>query len=158
MRKKFQNTDKPNTPIILFGYISEPPSGGGGGGQGGYQPGYPTYPGTGGSGSNEGIDDGMGGTLPHGILSSDGQEQVTASVFLPPITNFIRFRYESVAPSPPFTVQTKSLGNWKSGSATANPITYTIVDVGLYASNVYVTLTFQKWLATDLSGNITQGR
>ncbi|MBB6271254.1 hypothetical protein HDF26_001681 [Pedobacter cryoconitis] len=90
----------------------------------------------------------MGGTLPHGTLSSDGQEQVSDSVFIPPITNFIRLKYRSVA-FPGWTVQTKSLGNWKSNSGTANPITFRTLDVGLYASNVYITVTFQT---TDTNG------
>lgn len=72
-------------PIILLGYINFPPGGGGGGGSGGpYDPDYPTYPGTGtGGGGREGTDDGMGGILPHGTLSSNGQEQVTDSIFIP---------------------------------------------------------------------------
>lgn len=91
----------------------------------------------------------MGGILPHGTLSSNGQEQVTDSIFIPPITNFIRFKYRSITLLPGWTVQTKSLGNWKSNSGTANPITYRTLDVGLYASNVYITISFQT---TDTNG------
>jgi len=140
--------DTPVRPIILFGYINEPPGGGGGGG-GGWNPDYPTYPNTGGGGGGESTSDGMGGTLPSGNLSSNGQEQVGDSFWAPPITNFVRFTFRSVAPLPGWTVQTKSLGSWKSNSGTANPIYYKTLDVGLYASNVQVSVTFQT---TDSNG------
>lgn len=52
----------PFGPIILFGYITDPPEGGGGGG---WDPDYPTYPNTGGGGG-ESTSDGAGGTLPSG--------------------------------------------------------------------------------------------
>lgn len=140
--------EKQKKYIILFGYISDPPVGGGGGG-GGWEPGYPTYPGTGGGGGGEGTDDGMGGTLPSGSISTVGQEQRGTTFFAPPITNFVRFRYQSVAPLPGWTVQTYSFGQWKSGSGTANPLAYKTIDVDIAASNVNVDITFQT---TDTNG------
>lgn len=132
----------PVNPIILLGYINEPPGGGGGGG-GGYDPDYPTYPNTGGGGG-ESTGDGMGGTLPHGTLSSDDQTQVGTSFFAPYITSFVRFTYRSsVALAPPFTVQTRALGGWIARTAVANLITYKTVDVPIDASNYTVNITFQ---------------
>lgn len=144
--------EKPFGSIILFGYINEPPGGGGGGG---WDPDYPTYPGTGGGGGGgESTSDGMGGTLPSGNISTDGQEQRSATFWAPPITNFVRFTYRSLAALlPGVTVQTKSLGSWKSASGTANPVTYKTLDVGLYASNVQVTVTYQT---TDSNGGACQ--
>lgn len=141
MKSKILKNRKSNH-IILFGYINEPPGGGGGGG-GGYDPGYPTYPGTGGGGG-ESTGDGMGGTLPHGTLSSDGQEQVGTTFFAPYITSFVRFRYRSIAaPFPPFTVQTRALGGWNPKTSVANLVTYTTVDVPIDASNYTVQIRFQ---------------
>jgi|GEM_PF-4515632 len=147
MKKKTIEKLKGNV-IILFGYITDPPGGGGGGGGGGYDPNYPTYPNTGGGGG-ESTGDGSGGTLPSGTLSSDDQTQVGTTFFAPSITSFVRFRYRSVAPLPGWTVQTRALGGWNPKSATANPITFTTLDVPIDASNITVNITFQT---TDTNG------
>ncbi|MGY0034570.1 hypothetical protein [Pedobacter sp. NJ-S-72] len=146
--------DTPHGCIILFGYITDPPGGGGGGGPtpptGGWNPDYPTYPGTGGGGS-ESTSDGAGGTLPSGNLSSDGQEQVSGAFWALPIVSFVRFTvYPSGAASPNVIVMTKSLGNFMSKTTTI-PFTATTrtVDVGIYASNTQVHVYFQT---TDSNG------
>lgn len=110
--------DTPIGSIILFGYINEPPEGGGGGGGGVWDPDYPTYPNTGGGGGGESTSDGAGGTLPSGNLSSDDQTEVSDAFWAPPITSFVRFTYTAVAPTPGWTVKTRSLGNYKSASGT----------------------------------------
>lgn len=141
--------DTGHGPIILFGYINEPPGGGGGGGGGGWDPDYPTYPGTGGGGGDESTSDGMGGTLPSGNLSSDGQEEVSGAFWAIPIVSFVRFTYVAVAPLPGWIVRTRSLGNYMSNSGTgAVGITRTL-DVGLYASNTQVHVYFAT---TDTNG------
>ncbi|WP_367868295.1 hypothetical protein [Pedobacter sp. WC2423] len=141
-------TDKPHGPIILFGYISEPPEGGGGGG-GGWDPNYPTYPGTGGGGG-ESTGDGAGGTLPSGNLSSDYQEQVSDAFWAPPIVSFVRFTvYPSGAATPNVVVRTRSLGNYMTKTTIPFTATTRTVDVGLYASNTQVHVYFQT---TDSNG------
>ncbi|WP_158795525.1 hypothetical protein [Pedobacter sp. L105] len=135
------------THIILFGAITDPGGGGGGGGTGGGGTGgggtSPTSPGTG-SGGGESTGDGSGGTLPHGTLSANDQYQVGTTFFAPPITSFVRFRYESSAAlRPQWTVQTKALGDWVSRSGGSTPVAYATLDVPIDASNITVNITFQ---------------
>lgn len=140
--------DTPYGPIILFGYINEPPEGGGGGG-GGWDPDYPTYPNTGGGGG-ESTSNGGGGTLPSGTLSSDYQEEVSDTFWAPPITAFVRFTFlSSGATTPNVIFKTRSLGNYKTSTAVASPFVWRTRDVDLYASNTQVHVYFQT---TDNNG------
>lgn len=135
--KKVNNAS--HGPIILFGYITDPPEGGGGG-SGPWDPGYPTWPGTGGGGGGSGgapsTDDGMGGTLPSGNLSSDGQEEVSTAFWALPIVSFVRFTvYPSGAIGPNVILRTRSLGNYMTKTTIPFTATMRTVDVGIYASN-----------------------
>lgn len=144
--KKVVNT--PHGPIILFGYINEPPEGGGGGG-GGWDPDYPTYPNTGGGGG-ESTSDGQGGTLPSGNLSSNYQEEVSDAFWAPPIVSFVRFTvYPSGAATPNVIVKTRSLGNYMTKTTIPYASVTRTVDVGIYASNTQVRVYFQT---TDNNG------
>jgi len=138
------NTERVKTHLILFGSITDPDGGGGGGGGNpGGGGGGSTEPNTGGGGG-ESTGDGSGGTLPHGTLSSDDQTQVGTTFFAPPITGFVRFKYESsAAVKPQWTVQTKALGGWISRSGGATPFAYATLDVPIDASNITVNITFQ---------------
>jgi hypothetical protein len=145
--------DKSHGPIILFGYITDPPEGGGGGGPtpppGGWNPDYPTYPGTG-EGGGESTSNGAGGTLPSGTLSSDGQEQVSDVFWAPPIVSFVRFTvYPSGAAGPNVILMTKSLGNIMSKTTVPFTLLTRTADVGIYASNTQVRVYFQT---TDSNG------
>lgn len=142
---------KSHGPIILFGYITDLPEGGGGGGSsgGGWNPNYPTYPGTG-EGGGESTSDGAGGTLPSGNLSSDGQEQVSDAFWALPIVSFVRFTvYPSGAVGPNVVLMTKSLGNYMSKNTVPFTSITRTVDVGIYASNTQVSVYFQT---TDSNG------
>lgn len=113
-------------PIILFGYITDPPGGGGGGGGG------------------ESTSDGLVGTLPSGNLCSDDQTQVGTAFWAPPITSFVRFTaYGGAAITPYVTVQTRSLGNYKTVAGFVPILTYRTFDVDIYPSNVSVSIYFQ---------------
>lgn len=143
--------DTPHGAIILFGYITDPPEGGGGGGgggSGGWDPNYPTYPGTG-EGGGESTSNPAGGTLPSGNLTSDGQEQVSDAFWAPPIVSFVRFTvYGSGATLPNVIVQTKSSGTYKTKNGFVSA-TGRIFDVDLYTSNCQVHVYFRT---TDSNG------
>lgn len=89
-------------------------------------------------------------TMPSGQLSSNGQEQVGDAFFAPYAATNVNFQCKGGgALTPVYTCRTKALGGWKSKSAVGNPISWTSIDVGLDASNISVSITFQT---TDSNG------
>jgi hypothetical protein len=144
--KKVINT--PHGCIILFGYITEPPGGGGGGAGGGWNPDYPTYPGTG-EGGGESTSDGAGGTLPSGNLSADDQTQVSDAFWAIPIVSFVRFTCYGGTITPNVIVQTRSSGSYMVKNGFVPSLSYRTFDVDLYTSNCQVHVYFQT---TDSNG------
>jgi hypothetical protein len=89
-------------------------------------------------------------TMPSGQLSSNGQEQVGDSFFAPYAATNVNFQCKGGgAPTPFYTCRTKALGGWKSKTVVGNPVSWTSIDVGLDASNISVSITFQT---TDSNG------
>lgn len=89
-------------------------------------------------------------TMPSGQLSSNGQEQVGDSFFAPYAATNVNFQCKGGgAPAPVYICRTKALGGWKSKSVIGHPTAWTPIDVGLDASNISVSITFQT---TDSNG------